>query len=149
VADFSLELGATAQPHGQGQPSGDIPTPANEPCSPSPRLGTSRADAQLYSAALQKGSGVSLLGVPIGRVTEVRLEPANSGLVTVRFVLTRDVPLRRGVTASIARSLLDGSATISLEGGDIRAPALAGRPGQPFPLVPVKSGGLLGSASIW
>lgn len=93
---------------------------------------------------LQKGSGVNLLGVPIGRVTEVRLEPANPGLVTVRFVLTRDFPLRQGVTASIARSLLDGSATISLEGGNNRAPALAARRGQPFPVVPVKSGGLLG-----
>lgn len=95
-------------------------------------------------AGLQKGSGVSLLGVPIGRVTEVRLEPASPGLVTVRFVLTRDAPLRRGVTASIVRSLFDGSATISLEGGNNRAPALAARPGQPFPIVPVKSGGLLG-----
>jgi phospholipid/cholesterol/gamma-HCH transport system substrate-binding protein len=95
-------------------------------------------------AGLQKGSGVSLLGVPIGRVTEVRLEPANPGLVTVRFVLTRDAPLRRGVAASIVRSLFDGSATISLEGGDNRAPPLAARPGQPFPVVPVKGGGLIG-----
>jgi phospholipid/cholesterol/gamma-HCH transport system substrate-binding protein len=93
---------------------------------------------------LREGSGVNLLGVPVGRVTEVRLEPNNPGVVTVRFALTRDVPLRQGVTASIERSLLDGSATISLEGGDNRAPALAARPGQPFPIVPVKSGGLLG-----
>lgn len=93
---------------------------------------------------LRQGASVNLLGVPIGRVTEVRLEPAHPGLVIVRFALTRDVQLRRGVTASINRSLLDGSATISLEGGDNRAPALAARPGQPFPVVPVKSGGLLG-----
>ena len=92
---------------------------------------------------LQKGSGVNLLGVPVGRVTEVRLEPANPGLITVRFVLIRDVPLRRGVTASITRSLFDGSATISLEGGDNRSPELVAREGQPFPVVPVKSGGLV------
>lgn len=93
---------------------------------------------------LQKGSGVNLLGVRVGQVTEVRIDPENPNVVTVRFALTRDILLRRGVTASINRSLLDGSATISLEGGDNRAPTLAARPGQPFPVVPVKSGGLLG-----
>lgn len=95
---------------------------------------------------LEKGSGVNLLGVRVGQVTEVRLDRENPGVVTVRFVLTRDIPIRRGVTASIERSLLDGSATISLEGGDNRAPVLAARPGQPFPVVPVKggSGGLIG-----
>lgn len=95
-------------------------------------------------AGLQKGSAVNLLGVAIGRVSEVRLEPATPGLVIVRFVLTRNVPLRRGVTASIKRSLFDGSSMISLEGDDNRGPVLAARAGQPFPVVPVSSGGLIG-----
>lgn len=92
---------------------------------------------------LHRGSGVNFLGVPIGRVTEIRLQPANPGVVTVRFVVTQDMPLRRGVTASIARSFVDGSATISLEGGDEGAPALVARAGQPFPIVPARSGGLV------
>lgn len=93
---------------------------------------------------LRSGSGVNLLGVPVGRVTEIRLEPTNPGLVTVRFVMTQVVPLRRGVTASISRSLLDGAATISLEGGERGAPSLVAGPGQQFPVVPAKSGSLLG-----
>lgn len=93
---------------------------------------------------LQKGSDVDLLGVRVGRVIEVRLDPENPGVVTVRFALTRDVPLRQGAMASIKRAQLDGSAAISLEDGDNRAPALVARAGQPFPIVPVKSGGLIG-----
>lgn len=93
---------------------------------------------------LQKGSGVDLLGVRVGHVTDLRLQPGNPGLVLVRFALTRDAPLRQGVTASIERSLLDGSATIRLEGGGDRGPLLAAGPGQPFAVVPVKSGGAIG-----
>jgi ABC-type transporter Mla subunit MlaD len=95
-------------------------------------------------AGLLKGSGVTLQGVPVGLVSEVRLDSENPGRVIVRFVLTNDTTLRRGVKASIDRSLLDGSAKLSLSGGTNRDPALAALPGQPFPIVPAKGGGLLG-----
>lgn len=93
---------------------------------------------------LLKGSGVTLQGLPVGLVSEVRLDSENPELVIVRFVLTTDTVLRRGVKASIDRSLLDGSAKLSLSGGTNRDPALAASPGQPFPIVPAKGGGLLG-----
>ena len=93
---------------------------------------------------LQPGSAVNLLGVPIGRVTEIQVQPKNPDFVTVRFVLTSDTILHRGVTASIERSLFDGSAKLSLSGDNNRNPVLAAREGQPFPIVPPKGGGLLG-----
>jgi phospholipid/cholesterol/gamma-HCH transport system substrate-binding protein len=93
---------------------------------------------------LQAGSAVNLLGVPIGRVTEIQLHPKNPDFVTVRFVLTSDTILHRGVTASIERSLFDGSAKLSLSGNNIRNPVIAAPRGQPFPLIPAKGGGLLG-----
>lgn len=95
-------------------------------------------------AGLQNGSGVSFLGVPVGRVTEVSLQPEDPGLVIVRFVLTEDITLRRGVTASIDRALFDGSATISLRGGGNRDAVLVALPGQPFPVIPSKGSGLAG-----
>ena len=93
---------------------------------------------------LQPGSAVNLLGVPIGRVTEIQVQPKNPDFVTVRFVLTSDAILHRGVTASIERSLFDGSAKLSLSGDNNRNPVLAARDGQPFPIIPAKGGGLLG-----
>lgn len=93
---------------------------------------------------LQPGSAVNLLGVPIGRVTEIQVQPKNPDFVTVRFVLTSDTILHRGVTASIERSLFDGSAKLSLSGDNNRNPVLTAREGQPFPIVPAKGGGLLG-----
>lgn len=93
---------------------------------------------------LLKGSGVTLQGVPVGLVSEVRLDFENPKLVIVRFVLTEDTVLRSGVKASIDRSLFDGSAKLSLSGGTNRDPALAASPGQPFPIVPAEGGGLLG-----
>ena len=95
-------------------------------------------------AGLTKGAKVDLLGVPVGRVTQIQIEPANPRLIVVRFVLAENVPLRRGVTASIARSLLDGTAVISLQGGDRNAPALVARAGQPFAIVPANNGGGIG-----
>lgn len=93
---------------------------------------------------LQPGSAVNLLGVPIGRVTEIQVQPKSPDFVTVRFVLTSDAILHRGVTASIERSLFDGSAKLSLSGDNNRNPVLTAREGQPFPIVPAKGGGLLG-----
>ncbi len=93
---------------------------------------------------LQPGSAVNLLGVPIGRVTEIQVQPKSPDFVTVRFVLTSDTIIHRGVTASIERSLFDGSAKLSLSGDNNRNPVLAAREGQPFPIVPAKDGGLLG-----
>lgn len=92
---------------------------------------------------VQIGSGVNLLGVPVGKVTQVRLQPSNPDTVVVRFVLTKDILLHRGVTASVDKSFFDGSAEISLAGSNKREPALTVQAGQPFPLVPVKTGGLL------
>ncbi|WP_198527087.1 MlaD family protein [Sphingomonas sp. Ant20] len=93
---------------------------------------------------LQPGSAVNLLGVAIGRITEIKVQPKNPDFVTVRFVLTSDTILHRGVTASIERSLFDGSAKLSLSGDNNRNPVLAAREGQQFPIVPAKGGGLLG-----
>jgi ABC-type transporter Mla subunit MlaD len=96
---------------------------------------------------LQPGSTVNLLGVPIGRITEIMVQPTNPDFVTVRFALTSDTILHRGVTASIERSLFDGSAKLSLSGDNNHNPVLAARAGQPFPIVPAKGGGLLGAGS--
>ena len=93
---------------------------------------------------LQPGAAVNLLGVAIGRITEIKVQPTNPDSVTVRFALKSDMILHRGVTASIERSLFDGSATLSLSGDNNRNPVLAAREGQPFPIVPAKDGGLLG-----
>ncbi len=98
-------------------------------------------------AGVQKGSSVKFVGVAVGQVTEVQLRPDNPDLVTVRFVLMEDEMLHPGVKASINRSLIDGSATIDLEGGNVNLPALMAQPGQPYPVIPVKSGGLLGGGS--
>jgi phospholipid/cholesterol/gamma-HCH transport system substrate-binding protein len=91
-------------------------------------------------AGLQEGSAVNLLGVRVGRVTEVRLQPDNPALVIVRFASIQTVPIRVGATASIDRSLLDGSATIRLEGISNSGPLLVASPGQTLAVVPVKSG---------
>ncbi|MBB3589577.1 MlaD family protein [Sphingomonas sp. ZB1N12] len=96
---------------------------------------------------LQPGAAVNLLGVAIGRITEIKVQPTNPDFVTVRFALTSDTILHRGVTASIERSLFDGSAALSLSGDNNRNPVLSARAGQPFPIIPAKGGGLLGAGS--
>lgn len=105
--------------------------------SPSKRCGGTNYEVRVEHSVggLLKGSGVTLQGVPVGLISEIRLDSENPGCVIVRFVLTQDTVLRRGVKASIDRSLLNGSAKLSLSGGTNRDPALAALPGQPFPIM--------------
>lgn len=84
-------------------------------------------------------------GVPAGSVTDVRLSDDPSvALVTVR--LDPEIPILRGVKASISRSLVGGQSTISLDGALRGAPPITRLNGQALPEIPAKKAGLLGSS---
>ncbi|MFV1919675.1 MlaD family protein [Sphingomonas sp. MJ1 (PH-R8)] len=97
-------------------------------------------------SGLEKGAAVKVQGVPIGRVTEVRLNPSDPASAITRLAITEPVPILEGTRASIERSLLDGSATLSLDLGRGKHPLLA-VPGEPLPVIPEKSSSLLGGGS--
>jgi phospholipid/cholesterol/gamma-HCH transport system substrate-binding protein len=92
-----------------------------------------------------KGSPVTYSGVPAGSVTAVRLADNDPSTVLVTVRLDPDVPILRGLEASISRSFFSGDSSISLDGARKGAPPILAVTGQRLPVIPAKKGGLLGS----
>lgn len=94
---------------------------------------------------ISKGSPVTYSGVPAGSVTAVRLATNDPTTVLVTVRLHPDVPILRGVEASISRSFISGDSTLSLDGARKGAPPIIAAAGERVPVIPAKKGGLLGS----
>lgn len=90
---------------------------------------------------LGKGAAVEMLGVRVGQVKEVRLEPANPEMTLVRVAVTEDLVLRQGARASITRSLMDGTATVALRNGPSSAAQIAAPSGDVFPVILAEGSG--------
>ena len=94
---------------------------------------------------VSKGSPVTYSGVPAGSVTAVRLARNDPSTVLVKVRLDPDIPIVRGVEATVSRSLIGGDATVILAGAQKRAPPIVPIAGERLPVIPAKKGGLLGS----
>jgi len=89
------------------------------------------------------GSPVTYLGVPVGRVTSVGLDPDQSGAAKVRIDVTDDdLPITEGTVARLSGDLLFGTALISLENASPAAPPILARAGQDAPVIPLQTGGM-------
>ena len=89
------------------------------------------------------GSPVTFLGVPVGRVTSVELDPVQPGAARVRIDITADdLPIVEGTVARLSGDLLFGTALISLENASPSASPLLARAGQDAPVIPLQTGGM-------
>ena len=98
---------------------------------------------------LARGSQVSFSGVPVGQVTEIKLDPENPAFVRVRIEVGDDVPVLQGTTASIANISFTAPPAIQLDGAVKGAPPITriGPAGVPvIPTAPGALGQLLSSA---
>jgi phospholipid/cholesterol/gamma-HCH transport system substrate-binding protein len=82
---------------------------------------------------LNKGSQVQYNGIPIGRVTDVRVDPANLEQIQVTVEInTSIVPIKTDARAFLDTNLLNDIATIQIRGGTKEAPALEPKPGHKY-----------------
>lgn len=93
---------------------------------------------------VSKGSPLTFSGVPAGSVTEVRLAENDPSTVLVTVRLDPDIPIARGVEATVSRSFIRGDATVNLDGARNGAPPIVPIAGERLPVIPAKKGGLLG-----
>ncbi|HZG08966.1 MAG TPA: MlaD family protein [Allosphingosinicella sp.] len=94
-------------------------------------------------SGLLVGSPVTFSGVPVGRVTSVRLDPTQPGAVRVRIDITDDdLPIAEGTVARLNSDLLFGTALVSLERESRSGRPLLARAGHEVPLIPLGSGGM-------
>ncbi|RUN75469.1 MCE family protein [Sphingomonas sp. TF3] len=94
---------------------------------------------------VSKGSPVTFSGVPAGSVTAVRLAENDPSTVLVKVRLDPDIPIVRGVEATVSRSFIGGDSTVTLDGARKGAPPIVPVTGERLPVIPAKKGGLLGS----
>jgi phospholipid/cholesterol/gamma-HCH transport system substrate-binding protein len=84
---------------------------------------------------LQQGSQVRYRGVPVGRVTEIRIDPERVEWVLVTVEVDRGTPIRQDTVASLEMQGITGIASVQLRGGTQASPPLAAAAGQTLPQI--------------
>lgn len=77
------------------------------------------------AGGVRPGDQVRIAGVPVGRVSSVRLQPGSEWPVVFAMTLDTDVPLTRGSRAGFASDGILGSRFLAIHPGPAEAPPLA------------------------
>jgi phospholipid/cholesterol/gamma-HCH transport system substrate-binding protein len=85
---------------------------------------------------LRGGGEVDYNGVPVGKVTDVRIDPANVELIRVTVGIDADVAIKTDVRASVETNILSGVSYVLLVGGTKQALLLSAKSGERYPVIP-------------
>jgi len=91
---------------------------------------------------LNRGSAVRDNGIPVGRVTEVRLDPQDPSRVRVTVEIDSSTDIQSDSVAALEIQGLTGSAFINITGGSRDAPPLVRESGQRYPVIASAPSGL-------
>jgi phospholipid/cholesterol/gamma-HCH transport system substrate-binding protein len=91
---------------------------------------------------LNRGSEVRYNGIPVGRVSEIRIDPQNLEKVRVTIELDQTALIKSDAVASLESQGLTGAAYIEVSGGSQKAPTLEAQPGQRYPVIASQQSGL-------
>jgi phospholipid/cholesterol/gamma-HCH transport system substrate-binding protein len=108
-------------------------------------LGSQRA-MDNYQAVIQESvaglnvdAPVKYLGVDVGKVGRIEIDPQNSRQVRLHFLIQRGTPIQRDTVAVLKTQGLTGIAYVELSGGSAGAPPLAGAAEGDGPTIPFKA----------
>jgi phospholipid/cholesterol/gamma-HCH transport system substrate-binding protein len=93
-------------------------------------------------SGLNKGSGVTFSGVPVGQVDKIALLPSRPEFVWVRIEVNRDTPVLQGTTAQIRGVGFTGVSESLLDGAVRGSPPISQAGPQGCPVVPSSTSGL-------
>jgi phospholipid/cholesterol/gamma-HCH transport system substrate-binding protein len=91
---------------------------------------------------LNKGTGVTFSGVPVGQITEISLLPERPEFVWVRIEVDEKTPVLQGTTAQIKGVGFTGVSEIQLDGAVKGARPITQIGPQGCPVIPASQGGL-------
>lgn len=87
-------------------------------------------------AGLNKGSAVQYNGIPVGRVTDIRVDPDNIAQIQVTVEIDSSrVAIKSDARAFLDANLLSGTSTIQIRGGTQQARNLEPQPGHKYPVI--------------
>ena len=91
---------------------------------------------------LNKGTGVTFAGVPVGEIKQISLLPDRPEFVWVRIEVDAETPVLQGTTAEIKGVGFTGVSEIQLDGAVKGSPPIAQPGPQGCPVIPSSAGGL-------
>ncbi len=91
---------------------------------------------------LNKGTGVTFSGVPVGQITDISLLPARPEFVLLRIEVDEDTTVLQGTTAQIKGVGFTGVSEIQLDGAVKGARPITQTGPQGCPVIPASTGGL-------
>jgi phospholipid/cholesterol/gamma-HCH transport system substrate-binding protein len=91
---------------------------------------------------LNRGSTVRDNGIPVGRVTEIRIDPQDPSRVRVTVAIESSTEIQADAVASLEMQGLTGGAYINISGGSRDSPPLVRETGQRYPVIASAQSGL-------
>lgn len=85
---------------------------------------------------LQEGSPVRYRGIPIGTVTDIRLDPEQVSRVRVTLQVQQNTPIKTDSIASLELQGITGGAYVQINGGTEKSERLKDAPHEGLPVVP-------------
>ena len=89
-------------------------------------------------AGLNLNAAVKYNGVDVGKVADIRLDPADPTRVTLEFLIERGTPIKTDTEAVLKTQGLTGIAYVELSGSTAEAPPLRAAPGEQYPVIRTK-----------
>ena len=90
-------------------------------------------------AGLNIDAPVKYLGVDVGKVSQIVIDPQNSRQVNLRFLIERGTPIKQDSEAVLKTQGLTGIAYVELSGGSAGSPALVATAEMPIPMIRSKA----------
>jgi len=90
------------------------------------------------AGSLNRNSEVQYHGVPVGRVSEVSLDPANPTRARVVLSIRKMAPIKEDTRAEVDTRGVTGAGYVSLSGGSPSSPPLEAKAGEELPVIPTQ-----------
>ncbi len=89
-------------------------------------------------AGLDIDAPVKYLGVDVGKVSQIAIDPSNPNQVRLRLLIQRGTPIKRDTSAVLKTQGLTGIAYVELSGGSPGSPPLVSGESEAPPVIPSK-----------
>src|SRR6185312_5323546 len=84
---------------------------------------------------LNKGASVDYNGIPVGRVSDIEIDPENVEQIRVTVEIKKDVVIKENAAANVETNILSGVSYILITRGTQDAKPLEARKGQRYPVI--------------